>query len=60
MSETLKDDPLLIYKVEADGAYVMYSVARNGVDDGGQVVLNKSGGVNQEEGDWVWKYPAGR
>jgi hypothetical protein len=57
--DLLSGEPLK-YKVEPEGAYVMYSVGRNGVDDGGKVVFNTSGGVNQEEGDWVWKYPAGR
>jgi hypothetical protein len=57
--DLLSGEPLK-YRVDAEGAYVMYSVGLNGVDDGGKVVFNRSGGVNQEEGDWVWKYPAGR
>ena len=57
--DLLSGEPLK-YKVDSEGAYVMYSVGRNGVDDGGNVVFNTSGGVNQEEGDWVWKFPAGR
>ena len=37
----------------------MYSFGRNGVDDGGKVVLlSSSGNANVELGDWVWKYPA--
>ena len=57
--DLLSGEPLK-YKVDAEGAYVMYSVGLNGVDDGGKVVFNRTGGVNQEEGDWVWKYPASR
>jgi hypothetical protein len=63
----LKQPPLdlmsgepLKYRVDAEGTYIMYSVGRNGVDDGGKVVLSKSGNVTHQEGDWVWKYPAGR
>ncbi len=55
------DGQPLRYKVDAEGSYELYSIASNGVDEGGKVVLfDKSGNVNQQEGDWVWKYPAGR
>jgi hypothetical protein len=40
----------------ADGKFVLYSVGWNEIDDGGVVVLTKSGRVDLEKGDWVWKY----
>ena len=48
----------LVYRLKPDGSYILYSLGENGVDDGGKVVLNKSGiNVNLQEGDWVWTYP---
>jgi hypothetical protein len=46
----------LHYRREADGRFVLYSVGWNETDDGGQVALKKGGSVDQEKGDWVWKY----
>ena len=48
----------LHYRRTADGLFVLYSVGWNEKDDGGVVVLTKHGSVDQNQGDWVWKYPA--
>lgn len=47
----------LIYHRYQDGAFILYSVGQNGVDDGGTIVLGKSGVVQLDEGDLVWKHP---
>jgi hypothetical protein len=47
----------LHYRRTDDGQFVLYSVGWNETDDGGQVVLTKSGSVDREKGDWVWQYP---
>jgi hypothetical protein len=51
----------LHYRRTDDGQFVLYSVGWNEMDDGGVVVLDgpfgKSGNVNINEGDWVWRYP---
>ncbi len=47
----------LHYQREANGQFILYSVGWNETDDGGEVVLKKSGSVDQEHGDWVWQYP---
>ena len=46
----------LHYRRTNDGKFVLYAVGWNEKDDGGQVVLTKSGRVDRENGDWVWKY----
>jgi hypothetical protein len=38
------------------GSFVLYSVGWNGKDDGGVVALAKSGRLDSQQGDWVWKY----
>jgi hypothetical protein len=48
----------LHYRQTDDGQFFVYSVGWDEKDDGGLVVLNKSGGVDLEKGDWVWRYPA--
>jgi hypothetical protein len=48
----------LHYRRTADGQFVLYSVAWDEKDDGGITVLTKSGSVDREKGDWVWRYPA--
>jgi hypothetical protein len=48
----------LHYRRTDDGQFILYSVGWNETDDGGEVVLKKSGSVDQEQGDWVWQYPA--
>jgi hypothetical protein len=49
----------LHYRQTSDGRFVLYSVGWNEKDDGGVVVLDKKNGtVHQNEGDWVWRYPA--
>ena len=45
----------LHYRRTNDGKFVLYAVGWNEKDDGGQVVLTKSGRVDREKGDWVWK-----
>jgi hypothetical protein len=47
----------LHYRRSDDGRFILYSVGWNETDDGGQVVLTKSGSVDREKGDWVWQYP---
>jgi hypothetical protein len=44
----------LSYKKISDSDYVLYSVGWNETDDGGTVKQTKSGGIEQNEGDWVW------
>lgn len=48
----------LHYRRADDGRFVLYSVGWNEKDDGGVVAVTKSGRVDSEKGDWVWKYPA--
>jgi hypothetical protein len=48
----------LHYRRTADGQFALYSVGWNETDDGGVVGLNKDGGVDINQGDWVWRYPA--
>jgi hypothetical protein len=48
----------LHYRRTDDGLFVLYSVGWNEADDGGQIILNKNGVVDQKQGDWVWRYPA--
>jgi hypothetical protein len=45
----------LKYHRTGNGQFVLYSVGWNGTDDGGAVVLKKSGSVDLEQGDWVWR-----
>jgi len=51
----------LHYRRNDDGQFVLYSVGWNEKDDGGVVALGgpfgKSGDVNINQGDWVWRYP---
>jgi type II secretory pathway pseudopilin PulG len=42
----------------AGGKFILYSVGWNETDDGGTVVLTKTGSVDRDKGDWVWQYPA--
>jgi hypothetical protein len=48
----------LHYRRTSDGLFVLYSVGWNEKDDGAQIVLTKTGSVDQNQGDWVWRYPA--
>ena len=45
------------YSLTAYGQFLLYFVGWNETDEGGKVVLTKSGGVDWEKGDWVWRYP---
>ncbi len=47
----------LRYRRADDGQFILYSVGWNQTDDGGTVGLNKSGNLDLNEGDWVWRYP---
>ncbi|MCB1125153.1 MAG: hypothetical protein KDM81_01555, partial [Verrucomicrobiae bacterium] len=49
----------LHYQRTDDGRFVLYSVGRNGRDDGGKLVFYKDRLVNTwaEDCDWVWTYP---
>jgi len=48
-------DKSLVYK-KTDGNFILYSVGKNFVDDGGQVFRDDKGKVKQwaDEGDWVF------
>ena len=48
----------LKYRRDPDGQFVLYSVGWNETDDGGVVVTPQKNG-NQDDGDWVWRYPTG-
>jgi len=48
----------LKYRRTADGRFVLYSVGENETDDGGKVVMTKSGNPDWKHGDWVWRYTA--
>jgi hypothetical protein len=52
------DGGSLKYRRTDDGQFVLYSVGLNETDDGGQIVLTKSGNADINKGDWVWRYPA--
>jgi len=46
------------YKLEDDGNAVIYSIGRNGIDDGGQFGVRKRNGadvVDIDSGDWIWR-----
>jgi hypothetical protein len=48
------------YKLQPDGAYLLYSVGWNQVDDGGKVAYKPndySHALDREHGDWVWPCP---
>ena len=52
------------YRKTADGKYALWSVGRDGKDDGGKRVLNERKPENtyfdsaEYVGDWVWDFPA--
>jgi hypothetical protein len=47
------------YRLQPDGAFLLYSVGWNQVDDGGKVVYRKDNArsVDYSQGDWVWPTP---
>ncbi len=47
----------LHYRPTDDGQFILYSVGWNATDDGGTVALTKSGSVDLDKGDCVWRYP---
>jgi hypothetical protein len=51
------DDPPPQGSGTAGGRFVIYSVGWNEKDDGGTVVVKKSGTPDIEQGDWVWQIP---
>jgi hypothetical protein len=46
------------YKLLSDGRFQLYSIGPNMKDDGGTIVITKTEGVDTDQGDWVWEYPA--
>ena len=44
----------LKYRRTPEGAFVLYSVGWNEMDDGGVAGFDKDGGVDMQSGDWVW------
>jgi len=48
----------LIYRLNDDGSFILYSVGSNGVDDGWLVVSPEDSRKWDLESDWVWKYPS--
>ena len=48
----------LKYRPGDDGQFLLYSVGWNETDDGGAVSTNRSGIVDANQGDWVWRHPA--
>ena len=47
----------LHYHRTADGQFMLYSIGWDEKDEDGKVYLNKSGTVDPQKGDWVWRYP---
>jgi tetratricopeptide (TPR) repeat protein len=47
----------LHYRRTEDGRYTLYSIGWDEKDDGGKIFITKSGTVDQNKGDWVWRYP---
>jgi hypothetical protein len=47
----------LRYRLTDNGRFILYSIGWNEKDDGGFVSLNRSGSVDLDRGDWVWRYP---
>ena len=58
------DGQPLLYRRNADGTFLLYSVGENGVDDAGDPSLEKGvtssnyGWQNPHALDWVWPQPA--
>ena len=42
------------YRVTGDDSYLLYSVGWNGTDDGGKPGRMADGGIDVNQGDWVW------
>jgi hypothetical protein len=57
--DVINGEPLK-YRRTDERQFVLYSVGWNETDDGGTVVMRKgkNANVNQDLGDWVWRYPA--
>jgi hypothetical protein len=51
--DIINGEPLHYRLIDADN-YVLYSVGLSGTDHGGKVVFTESGGINPDQGDWVW------
>lgn len=58
------DSKPLRYRIQPDGAYLLYSVGPNGIDDGGNPEIEKKteqtnfNWQNPQALDWVWPQPA--
>jgi len=48
----------LHYRRESATAFQLYSVGSDGKDDGARVATTKEGGMDIEQGDWVWPQPS--
>ncbi|MBI3191816.1 MAG: hypothetical protein HYZ36_04045, partial [Pedosphaera parvula] len=57
--DLINGEPLKYRRTE-DGRFLLYSVGWNQTDDGGTIALTRSKRPSQqdEQGDWVWRYPA--
>jgi hypothetical protein len=51
------DEQPLRYQLESNGQFVLYSIGSDLVDDKGRIG-KPDGKFSNDEGDWVWKYPA--
>jgi hypothetical protein len=60
-ADIITGEPLK-YRQTQDGQFVLYSVGWNEKDDGGVAIPAKGAlglvGINPDQGDWVWRYPA--
>jgi hypothetical protein len=55
-TDPIGDNPLH-YRSTEGGYFVLYSIGWNQADDNGRVRVSKSGSVDLDNGDWVWRYP---
>lgn len=54
------DGQPLHYRLTDNGQFMLYSIGWNEKDDDGVVSLTKTGTVDLENGDWVWRAPESR
>ncbi|MBM3882597.1 MAG: hypothetical protein FJ387_23230 [Verrucomicrobia bacterium] len=55
-ADIVQGDPYR-YARTPDGQFTLYSVAWDGIDDGGQIGRDHRGRWDGSRGDWVWRYP---
>ncbi len=60
-NDVINGQPLK-YRRADDGQFMLYSVGWNRKDDGGVIAHTRENtpSPNDEQGDWVWRYPAGQ